>query len=240
MNNVRTNRKYVKDFQETQQNKRNVIQTKTNNLIEYLIDLIASKKIPVNMIMPSEHQLMSRFNCSRSVVVSAYQKLFSIGAIYSISKRGHFVAENFHNLIKPISYLLNVDRILGQETKNNLPTWFKEKNIIFLAKHRSFKLSYEKKGEIIAEADIYVSTKNIDEFEPIDLRRPLVNILTERQSLKNMVYELKYEKVNKFNLNYMVVVSFWGYDDNSICIAGKYYIKPEHFKFYHQEFSLYI
>ncbi|MCU9937735.1 hypothetical protein NW731_04820 [Mycoplasmopsis felis] len=54
---------------------------------------------------------MEKMDCSRSIVVSAYQKLESIGAIYSISKRGHFVAENFHNLIKPIPFMLDVDRI---------------------------------------------------------------------------------------------------------------------------------
>ncbi|MGZ9762185.1 GntR family transcriptional regulator [Mycoplasma sp. 394] len=228
--------KYQKDTNE----KTNLNQTKTNNLIKYLIDLISTKKIPINMIMPSEHQLMNRFNCSRSVVVSAYQKLFSIGAIYSISKRGHFVAENFHNLIKPISYLIGVDRILGSETKETLPNWFKDKNIIFTEGHRSFKMNYQKAGEIIAEGDIYVSTKNIDEFEPIDTRTPIINILIDRHSLKNIVYELKYEKVNKFGVDNMVVIAFWGYDSDSICIAGKYYIKPEHFKFYHQEFSLYV
>ncbi|WP_334687340.1 GntR family transcriptional regulator [Mycoplasmopsis felis] len=83
-------------------------------VVDYLIDLIVSKKIPVNKIMPSEHYVMEKMDCSRSIVVSAYQKLESIGAIYSISKRGHFVAENFHNLIKPIPFMLDVDRIFKQ------------------------------------------------------------------------------------------------------------------------------
>ncbi|MFL1058544.1 GntR family transcriptional regulator, partial [Mycoplasmopsis synoviae] len=42
----------------------------------------------------------------------------------------------------------------------------------------------------------------------------------------------------KFGANPSVAVIFYGYDDDSICIAGKFYVDPEDFKFYHQEFSL--
>ncbi|EIE42080.1 hypothetical protein MCANUFG1_00528 [Mycoplasmopsis canis UFG1] len=214
--------------------------TKTNSIILYLIDLIKSKKVPVNKIMPSEHALMERFNCSRSVVVSAYQKLNALGAVYSISKRGHFVAENFHNLIKPVSFLLKVDKQWGEEMHDFvLPEWFEERNIIFVDGTRMFKKSFYKKGEVIAEADIWISTKNLDKFEPVDLSKPLIDILSEREPIKNIVYDIHFEKnANRLGYEDMMVLMLFGYDDDSICIAAKYYIKPEHFKFYHQEFSL--
>ncbi|WBP84082.1 GntR family transcriptional regulator [Mycoplasmopsis edwardii] len=214
--------------------------TKTNSIILYLIDLIKSKKVPVNKIMPSEHALMERFNCSRSVVVSAYQKLSALGAVYSISKRGHFVAENFHNLIKPVSFLLNVDKQWGEEIHDFIePEWFGERNIIFVDGTRMFRKFFYKKGEVIAEADIWVSTKNLDKYEPIDLSVPLIDVLSEREPIKNIVYDIHYEKeANRLGHENMMVLMIFGYDEDSICIAAKYYIKPEHFKFYHQEFSL--
>nr|WP_084477549.1 winged helix-turn-helix domain-containing protein [Mycoplasma leonicaptivi] len=211
---------------------------KTENVILYLIDLIATRKVPVNKIMPSEHALMARFNCSRSVVVAAYQRLSALGAIYSISKRGHFVAENFHNLIKPISLLIGADVQWGEEVPNTEPEWFETKNIIFVHGSRSFVKKYEKNGSVIAEADIWVSLKHIDQDEPIDTTKPLIDILDNKERLTNVVYELKWEKVNRLDHEYMMVITLFGYDLDSICIAAKYYIKPEHFTFWHQEFSL--
>ncbi|WP_322958286.1 GntR family transcriptional regulator [Mycoplasmopsis felis] len=217
---------------------KSAIKTKTNMVVDYLIDLIVSKKVPVNKIMPSEHYVMEKMDCSRSIVVSAYQKLESIGAIYSISKRGHFVAENFHNLIKPIPFMLDVDRIFGNEVPSIKPNWFQEKNIIFVNGFRTFEKQLEKKGQIIGEAEIYISLKVVDLYEPLNLNKPLVASLNDRKALKNIVYELKYEKCSKLNDELLVVITFWGYDNDSVSIAGKYYIKPEFFKFYHQEFSL--
>ncbi|WP_322960356.1 GntR family transcriptional regulator [Mycoplasmopsis cynos] len=213
--------------------------TKTSNIIQYLISLIKSKKIPVNKIMPSEHALMQRFNCSRSVVVSAYLKLNALGATYSISKRGHFVAENFHNLIKPISSLLKVDKQWGEEVFDfQWPSWFDERNIIFTDGARMFNKYFYKNNELIAEADVWLSTKNLDIYEPIDLSIPLLDSLSEREPVKNIVYEIKYEEANRLGYEKMMVIIFFGYNEDSICIAGKFYIKPEHFTFFHQEFSL--
>ncbi|SYV91256.1 Uncharacterised protein, partial [Mesomycoplasma hyorhinis] len=43
----------------------------------------------------------------------------------------------------------------------------------------------------------------------MDLNRPLVAILNEKSQIKNIVYELRYEKVAKFGLENMVVITFW-------------------------------
>lgn len=213
---------------------------KTQQIINYLMELIQSKKIPTNKIMPSEHALMMRFNCSRSVVVAAYQKLEALGAIYSISKRGHFVAENFHNLIKPVSYLIGCDKqTVKLRTRNfELPEWIINNQIIFVNGVEKFEKEYFKKGELVAEGEIYLSGKYVNESSEIQESKSLIDYLNNSDGLTNIVYRLNYEKVNKFNHEFLVVVSFYGYDEDSISIAGKYYIKPEHFTFYHQEFSL--
>lgn len=213
---------------------------KTQQIINYLMKLIQSKKIPTNKIMPSEHALMMRFNCSRSVVVAAYQKLEALGAIYSISKRGHFVAENFHNLIKPVSYLIGCDKqTVKLRTRNfELPEWIINNQIIFVNGVEKFEKEYFIKGELVAEGEIYLSGKYVNESSEIQENKSLIDYLNNSDGLTNIVYRLNYEKVNKFNHEFLVVVSFYGYDEDSISIAGKYYIKPEHFTFYHQEFSL--
>ncbi|MBN4083595.1 winged helix-turn-helix transcriptional regulator [Mycoplasma sp. CSL10137] len=216
------------------------ILSKTNEVVKYLIDLIVTRKVPVNKIMPSEHALMEMFKCSRSVVVGAYQKLYALGAVYTISKRGHFVAENFYNLIKPVSFLMGADRVRGIEIEEPTePDWFHEKRIIFVEGFRQFRTTYEIEGKVIAEADIFLSIKNVDQFEPISLNKPIIDTLAERSSLTNIVYELKYENVKLFGEDKLVVITMWGYDNESISIAAKFYIKPENFIFFHQEFSLY-
>ncbi|UWV78270.1 hypothetical protein NWE59_05070 [Mycoplasmopsis felis] len=42
---------------------KSAIKTKTNVVVDYLIDLIVSKKVPVNKIMPSEHYVMEKMDC---------------------------------------------------------------------------------------------------------------------------------------------------------------------------------
>lgn len=214
--------------------------TKTSEIILYLIDLIKTKKVPVNKIMPSEHALMERFKCSRSVIVTAYQKLRTIGAVYSIKKRGHFVSENFHNLIKPVSYLIKADRQMGHEVFDFVePEWFADKNIIFTDGARFFQKKIYKKNKVIGEAEVWLSAKWLGKNEPIDLTVPLIDTINNKKKVENVVYHLEYEKdVNRLGHQNMMVLTMFGYDDEAICIAGKYYIDPEHLKFYHQEISL--
>ncbi|VEU71086.1 winged helix-turn-helix domain-containing protein [Mycoplasmopsis glycophila] len=213
---------------------------KTTQIIEYLMDLIRTRRIPVNKIMPSEHQLMHKFDCSRNIVVAAYQKLEFLGAVYSIQKRGHFVAENFHNLIKPISFLFAADKQTGVEVQGDvpLPQWAEDKNIIFVNGFRVFDKKFYKENELIAEARIFMSLKNIDQFEPIDCTKPLIDVLLEKEDLTNIVYELEFDNVEKFGQNPSLGIRFFGYDADSISIAGVFYVDPKHFKFFHQEFSL--
>ncbi|WP_284511065.1 hypothetical protein [Mycoplasmopsis cynos] len=133
--------------------------------------------------------------------------------------------ENFHNLIKPISSLLKVDKQWGEEVFDfQWPSWFDERNIIFTDGARMFNKYFYKNNELIAEADVWLSTKNLDIYEPIDLSIPLLDSLSEREPVKNIVYEIKYEEANRLGYEMMVII-FFGYDEDSICIAGKFYIK---------------
>ncbi|MDC4183736.1 winged helix-turn-helix domain-containing protein [Mycoplasma bradburyae] len=219
---------------------------KTQQIVEYLFDLIDSGKVPVNKILPSEHQLMNKFNCSRNIVVAAYQKLSALGAVYSIRKRGRFVAENFHNLIKPLRLLWNVEKVEGEEvlvnkpdTELKLPEWAMKKHIIFIDGFRQFNKRYYINDKLMGESEIFVSLKNVSEHETINPSVPMIDILNERRTLTNVVYELEFDDVTKFGCKPALAVKFFGYDNDSICVAGKYYIDPKHFKFNHQEFSLF-
>ncbi|TNK92844.1 GntR family transcriptional regulator, partial [Mycoplasmopsis pullorum] len=70
-----------------------------------------------------------------------------------------------------------------------------------------------------------------------NLSQPLLDLLNDQNGISNIVYKLKYEKIKLYDRDELVVVYFFGYDDESISIAGKYFIKPENFIFFHQEFS---
>ncbi|UUM19916.1 MULTISPECIES: GntR family transcriptional regulator [unclassified Mycoplasma] len=213
--------------------------SKTQEIIDYLLELIKSKKIPVNKVMPSEHALMNRFECSRGVVVSAYNKLAALGAVYSINKRGHFVAENFHNLIKPLSYMLKCDQQIGVEitSKAESPKWFETKNIIFLNGYRVFEKEYFKDGIKIAEGITYVSSDLFKIVPEINLNESITDILLNNKMLNNIIYFLEYQNVNKFGFEKLVAINFYGYDTESISIAGTLYVHPDHFQFFHQEFG---
>ncbi|WP_416373567.1 hypothetical protein [Mycoplasmopsis cynos] len=127
--------------------------------------------------------------------------------------------ENFHNLIKPISSLLKVDKQWGEEVFDfQWPSWFDERNIIFTDGARMFNKYFYKNNELIAEADVWLSTKNLDIYEPIDLSIPLLDSLSEREPVKNIVYEIKYEEANRLGYEKMMVIIFFGYDEDSICI----------------------
>lgn len=213
--------------------------SKTQEIIDYLLDLIKTKKIPTNKVMPSEHALMHRFECSRGVVVSAYNKLAALGAVYSINKRGHFVAENFHNLIKPLSYMLKTDSQSGIEVTNEIrePQWFETKNVIFVNGWRAFAKEYFKENQKIAEATIYVSNNLFNSVDQLDLSSSITDALLKAKMLNNMIYFLEYQNVNKFEHEKLVVINFYGYDTESISIAGTMYVHPDHFQFFHQEFG---
>ncbi len=204
------------------------------------MDLIKSGKVPTNKIMPSEHQLMHKFDCSRNIVVAAYQKLTSLGAVYSISKRGHFVAENFHNLIKPLSFLFKSNHETGSEilNVNELPQWMIDKHIIFLDGFRVFEKKYFDEENQIADGMVYISTKHIYENDEIDFEKPIIDFLIKKNAVLNIVYHLIFEPIEKYGSNPSLAVRFFGYDNESISIAGKFYIDPNYFEFYHQEFSL--
>ncbi|AAZ43530.2 winged helix-turn-helix domain-containing protein [Mycoplasmopsis synoviae] len=213
---------------------------KTEQILEYLMELIQTGQMPPNKIMPSQHQLMKRFECSRNIIAAAYKKLEFLGAVYSISKRGYFVSENFHNLIKPLSFLLGVSRQDGYEIKNvdTLPDWATKKHIIFTNGFRTFFKNYFKEDKLIAESEIFLSLKCVSKKENINLNIPITDLLIRRKILTNVVYQIEFEKIIKFGANPSVAVIFYGYDADSICIDGKFYVDPENFKFYHQEFSL--
>ncbi|WP_036456764.1 GntR family transcriptional regulator [Mycoplasmopsis lipofaciens] len=214
---------------------------KIQMIMEYLLNLIKTGKVKTNGIMPSEHRLMMRFDCSRSIVVAAYQKLEAFGITYSIAKKGHFAAENFHNLIKPLSFLLNCTKQEGIEDKKvkELPNWIQQKHLSLVKDFRKFNKNYYRNDEIIAKSEIYVSTKSINFDKKIDLSKSILNKLIKNKNLNNLVYSLEYEDVdNMFGYQKIVVITMFGYDNDSINIAGKYYIHPDYFKFFHQEFSL--
>ncbi|EFF41251.1 conserved hypothetical protein [Mycoplasmopsis alligatoris A21JP2] len=199
------------------------------------MDLIRTKKVPTNKIMPSEHALMLRFDCSRSIVVSAYHRLEALGAVYSITKRGHFVAENFHNLIKPISYIIGAQKHNGvlKETENR--QWLYDRNIVF-EEDVYYEKTYDKDEKEIGFAQCFILKKYFD--LGFDINKSLIDQLISKNGVNNTVYELKYETVNMYGCEKLVVIYLFGYDLESISFAARYVIHPDHFNIKHQEFSL--
>lgn len=216
-------------------------QTKKDMILNYLINLINTKKIKVNEIMPSEYFLMEKFGISRITAINAYKKLENIGAVYSKNKQGRYVAEHFYGMIKPFSELLDSDHSTIKKSREvKEPKWFEEFNIKFIDGWNSYHKEYFKENdEKFMVAKHYISKKyDLPEMETSS-SFSLTNFFIEnRPVMKNMNYKLRYEKVNEWGFEYLVVVYVWGYDEKGICLSSRYIVHPKYFEFYHQEKSL--
>lgn len=208
---------------------------KTDIVIEYLISSIKSGKFKANSILPSENFLIEKFGCSRIIIISAYNVLKKLGIVYSVAKKGYFVAENVHNIIEPISKRINATNTKTKKVTKYTPDWFKDLKIIFDDDFYCLEKRYYKGRNLIMIAEYFISLKyNLDEIED----HSIIDFLTNSNKiLKNCVYHLKYEKTNIWGKNNLVVIYMFGYDKDGICVAAKYYIHPDHFHFEHQEFS---
>ncbi|VEU59414.1 GntR family transcriptional regulator [Mesomycoplasma neurolyticum] len=213
--------------------------TKKEIVLKYLIDLIVSKKKKPNEIMPSEGYLMLRFKISRITAINAYKKLEAIGAVYNISKQGRFVAENFFGLIKPFSFSFPINKVTINKIYKKEPKWFKDFNIIFDYGYAVFQKQYFKNSEEIMMSENFISKKyNIP--KTFNDTFSFTNFLLEKENyLKNTVYKLRYEKVNMYGFEYLVVVYSWSYDEEGIAIASRFVVKPKYFQFSHQEKNLF-
>ncbi|MGZ9413351.1 winged helix-turn-helix domain-containing protein [Mycoplasma sp. 480] len=216
--------------------------TKKSELIEYLLYLIKNRVLEPNELMPSEHFLMEKFGVSRITAINAYQQLEGIGAIYTRSKLGRYVAENFSGLAKAYSSLIKyeysttqkIERIEGDE-----PQWFYRQNIIFLLGFNAFRKQYfNKNKEEIMVAEHYVS-RRYELPEKMDQQFSILEHLVKTPlAITKMAYKLKYEKVDKWGFEYLVVIYAWGYDEAGISVASRYVVHPEYFTFFHTEKNL--
>ncbi|UVD81905.1 GntR family transcriptional regulator [Mycoplasma iguanae] len=211
----------------------------TQRIMLYLKEIMDNKKVDIDQQLPSEHFLMEKFYCSRLTVVQVYNKLKSLGAVYTKPKKGYFVARNYHNLIKPISGSIkyNKTNILNKSNYEN--TWFKDYEIKFDYGFNAFTKQYFNDLEMIMEADYFIS-KKYNQSTNIEFEQNIIEYLVGKiLVLNNVVYHLQYEDNNLWEYKKIVVIYMYGYDEEGIIIAAKYKIKPEHFKFSKQEFSLF-
>ncbi|MGY6172366.1 winged helix-turn-helix domain-containing protein [Candidatus Mycoplasma pogonae] len=210
---------------------------KVEEIINYLINLIESKKVKTNQILPSENFLIEKFGSSRITVISAYKKLEQLGYVYTVPKKGRFVAENLCNIIEPISAKINSENSKIQKVDLAEPDWFAKHKIIFTYGYDSYIKKYFKQNTLIMHAEYFVSKKY--SLPEVAAETNIIEFFLKRKVLKNTVYHLQYEKTNFWpEYQKLVVVYLYGYDDEGICIAGRYWIHPDDFYFTHQEFSL--
>lgn len=214
----------------------NYKQTKTNEVILYLYNLIESKQILPNQQMPSEFFLCNKFNCSRSIAILAYAKLEAIGAVCVIGKKGRYVMEHFNTLIKPLSYVLNSDYDKTEQKKFQRPEWFSQ----FKVSNQNFNYyqkKYYKNKEMIMIADYYLDPK-IKSFPKFNDVSIIHKLTYEDFILEKMQYYLKYENIKIFSVKNLVVVYMIGKFQNQVIICARYLIHPKHFVFHHDEYNL--
>ena len=78
--------------------------------------------------LPSEKAISIKYEVSRIVSTKVLSELRKIGAIYSIPKKGNFVAQYFSSLLKPLSYEYNIDSLKTTQDIIEAPSFFKENN----------------------------------------------------------------------------------------------------------------
>lgn len=201
------------------------------DIIKELLDDIAQGKYDVNEKMPSEQAISIKYGVSRIVSSRVFSELRKIGAIYSISKKGNFIARFFEGLIKPISYSYNANIIEEFPMEDYRTSFFEEYNV--LGDFNTFSRKHRRASKLIIESDNWVhkTVKHNPKLSVFDNISPQITITSA-------ISVLFFEKWRKTDKNDSLITYKILYFDDGIAAIIRYKVDPTEFKMVKQEFAL--
>lgn len=201
------------------------------DIVREFLDDMASGKYDIDEKMPSEQAVSIKYGVSRIVASRVFSELRKIGAIYSISKKGNFVARFFEGLIKPITYSYKADVIEETPMEDYRTSFFDEYKTN--ADFKTFSRKHKRDGKIIIESDNWL---NVDIIH--DAKLSLFDNINSQVHITSAISVLFFEKWRPNDKVDCLITYKIFYFDGGIAAVMRYKIDPKEFKMVKQEFAL--
>jgi DNA-binding transcriptional regulator YhcF (GntR family) len=120
-------------------------------IVKEILNKVYNNELKPNDKLLSENALSIKYGVSRIVASRVFSELKKIGAVYSLPKKGNFIAEYFNGLLESVSDEYKIDKVLYIKMDYYDPAFFKEKNIY--GNFEVFKKEYYKNDELIVKSE---------------------------------------------------------------------------------------
>ena len=206
---------------------------KYNEIARKIIEDIYKGEYKVNDKLPSEKSISIRFGVSRIVASKVFSELRKIGAIYSVPKKGYFVAKYFEGLIKPLSFEYQIDKISDDVHPIDQNKMFEKEEWIIDDSFLTLERKYFRNNELIINSEIWLKKEEWYKKE-----ESITDILLDEIVITSSVTITKFEKFkNEDEKESLVSYRVYFFDEGIACIY-RYVVDPKHFKLIKQEFNI--
>lgn len=205
---------------------------KSKQLARNIVLEIFSGKLKPNQKLASEQQITIKYEVSKIVAIKAFDILKKIGAIYSLPKKGFFVAEYFANIIRSIDEEYKTSSF--EDTIKFLGTPPLNKNTDLTFKYKTFTRKHIRNKKLIMHSWNWLNEDVISYEENKDL----VSKLVWSDKLISAVSILRFEKIEVFDQKVNLVLTKIYYGQNVIAFVQKVVIEPKIFYFLKNEWSI--
>ncbi len=200
------------------------------DIIKDFLDKMHSKEYKINQKLPSEKAIAIKYNVSRIVASRVFFELRKIGAIYTIPKKGSFVAKFFQGLVKPISFEYDIDNYKDSQMENYEPESFSEYEI--KGKFKTFKRTYFKDKKEIIVSENWINSDLI-----IFPEKNLVDMVTQQAEVVSSISITKFEINSKTKKEDLITYKIL-YFDKGIALVSRILVDKNKFKIIKQEFTI--
>ncbi|NQZ66049.1 MAG: GntR family transcriptional regulator [Mycoplasmatales bacterium] len=184
-----------------------------------ILQSIISGKLRSNEKLPSEKQLSIKHDVSRIVATNVYKNLKKIGAIYSIPKKGFFVAENLTGIVISVNNFYKIDKLIDSEPDIDLVL----ENDLYNFKY--FKREHYSKGILKIVSYNWINTNSFEYKKNKDFIDD--GILNEK--ITKSTHKLKFEKIFAFNHEENLVDTTFYYFNQNIIYIEKTIVDKKYF-----------
>ena len=204
-------------------------------LAQKIINKIEQGHYVKNEKLPSENQFVIKYGVSRTLVSRAFEILKQTGAIYSIPKKGYFVAEFFSGLVQSVAFFVKASHWEDQKVSIKIPEFIKAKTKLANVKTIScLKRTYFKDRQKIAIAYNWYDFQKFN----ITSQKPIIDTLLDQGILKSSISNYVFENENEFTNSLNIINYQINYSYDAVVHAAKIIVKPPYFYLVKQEVVL--
>ena len=203
----------------------------SKDITREIVSKIYKKELLPNDKLPSEMQISIKYNVSRIVATKAYNSLKQIGAIYSIPKKGFFVAEHFSGIISSINDEYNIDEL--KDIKEYIALEHDGYINSISEKFLSFKREHFRDRQLVIVSHNWLN-EDIQKYQNEDIVRKMI----WDNKLISAVNILKFEHFNAFGQDVNLVNTKIFYSQKNIAYIQKNVVSPKFFSLIKKEWAI--